>query len=145
MKAAALLTAALLAPPAPAQAWEFTPGLPCLLTHRDGDLDIRLTYDPTQPKYTITLTRTQPWPDADVFGLRFDGPAPISIGTDRHERDATGRSVTVTDTGFGNVLDGLQFNAQATVTLGALSVSFPLGGAEAPVAAFRACKLEAGT
>lgn len=134
----------MLASAAPAQAWEFTPGLPCRLHHTEGDIDVTLTFDPTQPLYSVTVTQPQPWPEADVFAMRFDGPAPLAIGTDRHQLDPTGRSVTVTDTGFGNVLNGLQFNDAATATLGDRSVSVSLEGAAEPVAAFRACEVEAG-
>lgn len=86
----------------------------------------------------------QPWPAADVFVMRFDGSAPLGIGTDRHQLDPTGRGVTVTDTGFGNVRNGLQFNDAAIATLGDRSVAISLAGAAAPVAAFRAWEVEAG-
>ena len=132
-----LLALILLA--APAQAWEFTPGLPCLLTHETEEARIELTYDPTRPLYTITLTRAEPWTEAPAFQMRFDGPQPRIIGTDRHRLSNGNRSLTVTDRGFGNVLDGLQFNRSATALTGDVALDIPLAGAAGPVAAFRAC------
>ena len=123
----------------PAQAWEFMPGIPCLLTHETAGAEIELTYDPTGPLYTVTVTRAERWPDAPVFSMRFDGANPISIGTSRHERTYGGLALSVTDTGFGNVLDGLQFNQTAHAIAGDVTVSFPLAGASEPVQAFRTC------
>ena len=79
-----------------------------------------MTYDPSQPEpYAISLTRPDdPWPATDSFGLRFDGPAALTIGTSRHQLSADGRTLTVSDTGFGNVLDGLALNGTATALAG---------------------------
>ena len=52
--------------------------------------------------------------------------------------DAAAR-LTVTDRGFGNVLDGLQFNEAATAFSGDTAVTVPLAGASEPVQAFRDC------
>jgi hypothetical protein len=139
-----VVVASMMLIPHHLQAWEFTPGLPCLLTHEENGVAFVLTYDPGTPLYTITVTHPDRWTEAPAFAMRFDGQMPIAIGTDRHEIDASGRSVSVTDSGFGNVLNGLQFNTTATATLGAQSVSVSLNGAEEQVAAFRACKVEAG-
>ena len=128
-----------LAIAAPAHAWEFTPGTPCLLTHETADVAIKLTYDPTQPLYSIALTKKTPFTPAPVFAMRFDGAMPISIATDRHQMSAGNLTVTATDSGFGNVLNGLQFNLTATATLGDQTITFPLNGAADPTAAFRAC------
>ena len=124
----------------PALAWDFTPGTPCLLTHDTPQAHVELTYDPTGPLYSITVTLPEPWPEAPSFGMRFDGPQGRVIGTDQHQLSNDGRSLTVTDRGFGNVLDGLQFNHTATAQSGDISVTFPLDGASEPVAAFRACE-----
>ena len=121
------------------QAWEFTPGSPCLLEHDSGQAQILLTYDPAQPLYSVTVRRAEPWPEAPTFGMRFDGPQGRVIGTDRHVLSADRRSLTVTDRGFGNVLDGLQFNHVTTAISGDVVVTFSLEGAAEPVAAFRAC------
>ncbi|MEL6409382.1 MAG: hypothetical protein AAFY09_00900 [Pseudomonadota bacterium] len=123
-----------------AHAWEFTPGIPCRLTHETARAGIELTYDPTGSLYTLTITRDAPWPDEDRFEMRFDGPRGLRIGTDRHALSNNGRSLSVADAGFGNVLDGLQFNDTATAITGDTEVTFPLAGASEPVAAFRACE-----
>ncbi len=134
----ALLALLLLA--TPAQAWDFTPTPVCTLFHDTPDLSIRVTYDPALPQpYAITLTRPKPWPATETFGLRFDGPAALSIGTSRHQLSADGRTLTVTDAGFGNVLDGLALNGTATAVAGDTLVPFDLGGARPAVEAFRAC------
>ena len=52
--------------------------------------------------------------------------------------------VTVKDSGFGNVLDGLEFNNTATAILGNEAVTFGLENAGPAVRAFRACTAGAG-
>lgn len=126
----------------PALTWEFTPGQPCRLTHETAQAKVELTHDPSQPLYTITITRDVPWPEAPVFSMRFDGPRAIGIGTDRHRLSAGNTGLTVSDTGFGNVLDGLQYNHTAWAMAGDVAIRFPLEGAAGPVAAFRACRGE---
>ncbi|MEM1353020.1 MAG: hypothetical protein AAGF27_11795 [Pseudomonadota bacterium] len=128
----------------PVAAWEFTPGLPCVLTHIEGGAEVELTHDPRAPLYSITIRTFAPWPDADVFGIRFDGPAGITITTDRHVISPDGRALTVTDRGFGNVLNGLQQNVTATALLGDRAVPFSLAGADAPVDKFRRCEATPG-
>lgn len=127
----------------PASAWEFTPGAICVLTHGEKGAWMRLTYDPTGPLYSITVTRTAPWQVGATFSMRFDGAYPLTITTDQQKISTDGTALTVTDTGFGNVLDGLQFNRSATAILGTDAVIFSLAGAFDPVAAFRVCA-EAG-
>jgi hypothetical protein len=111
---------ALLLIAAPVHAWDFTSVPVCTIAEDTADLSIRVTYDPSQPEpYAISLTRTDvPWPATDSFGLRFDGPAALTIGTARHQLSADGRTLTVSDTGFGNVLDGLALNGTATALAG---------------------------
>jgi len=123
----------------PTHAWEFSPGAPCLLTHAGAEARVTLTYDPTEPLYSITITRPVPWPEAPAFHMRFDGPQGRMIGTDLHSLSPDGHSLTVTDRGFGNVLDGLQYNHRAYAQTGDVVVSLSLEGASVPVAAFRAC------
>jgi hypothetical protein len=139
-RATSLVSSCLTLVATPVLGWTFTPGLPCLLTHETSQAQIELTYDPSEPLYSITITLNDPWPTAPSFGMRFDGPQGRVIGTDRHKLSNEGRSLTVTDRGFGNVLDGLQFNHTATAASGDIAVSFPLDGAADPVAAFRACE-----
>lgn len=123
----------------PATAWEFTAAPICTLTHTAPDIRVTVTYDVSIPEYAITLSNSTPWPDAATFALRFDGPAALTIGTDKHRRDNQNRSVTVTDRGFGNVLDGLQFNDSMTALLGDTAVTVSLDGAAGSVADFRSC------
>lgn len=127
--------------PTSLHAWEFTPGLPCRLSHATAEAAIELTYDPTQPLYTVTVTRSAPWPQTEGFQMHFDGPRARRIGTDRHRLSEDGRSLTVADVGFGNVLDGLQFNVSTTAIAGEVNVSFALDGIAESLAAFRACEL----
>ena len=125
----------------PGLAWDFTPGTPCRLTHETETARVELTFDPSAPLYSITVSQTAPLPDAPVFAMRFDGPVGLTISTNRHTLSGDGLSVTVEDVGFGNVLNGLQFNQTATALLGGSEIAFPLAGAAGPVAAFRACRV----
>jgi hypothetical protein len=102
---------------------------------------VAVTFDPrlAQP-YAIRITREDaPWPDAPAFAMRFEGARGMVIGTDRQVLSDGGRTLTVTDTGFGNVLDGLEFNRLATALAGEAAVPFPLDGAAPEVRAFRDC------
>ncbi|MEM1238066.1 MAG: hypothetical protein AAGI10_13945 [Pseudomonadota bacterium] len=122
----------------PAATWEFTPGLPCLLTHEEPGLEVTLTHDPTQPLYSITITRQAPWAAGDVFSIAFgNGP---TISTNRQEISDEGRSLTVSDRGFGNVIAGIAAGGTATATLGADSVSFSLADAAEPAFDYAACE-----
>ena len=124
----------------PAQAWDFIPTPVCTLFESRPDFSVRVTYDPAQPEpYAITLTRPEPWPESATFGLRFEGPRALTIGTDRHRLSPDGKSLTVTDRGFGNVLDGLEFNGTATALADATEVPFDLTDAAPAVREFRAC------
>ena len=134
----ALIFLVLLA--SPAHAWQAGyEGRICTLSHSGPAADVRLTYDPAGPLYTITVTTPDPWPEAPVFGIRFDGARALTITTDRHARDATGHSLTVTDRGFSNVLDGMEFNETATAFAGPARAPVDLTGAAPEVQAFRAC------
>ena len=121
----------------PALAWEAIPGPICVLTHSEPGAEVRVTYDPSGPLYSITVTGSEPWLGAPVFGITFTGPAGLTITTNRQQID--GASLTVSDSGFGNVLNGLQFNTTATAILGDQSVSVSLAGAAPEVEKFRAC------
>lgn len=126
---------------APAAAWEFTAGIPCVLHHDTGSAQMELTYDPRKPVYSITVTGSATLPDTRIFAMRFDGPDGLTISTNQHRFSANGTSVTVVDQGFGNVLNGLQVNQTATAILGDTEISFPLAGASDAVAAFRECRV----
>ncbi len=121
----------------PAHAWEFSPTPICTLTHSEGAVDVAVTYDHATALYAISVTGPDGWPAAQAFSIRFDGPRPNTISTTRHVVD--GQTLTVTDQGFGNVLDGLEFNSTATAFTQTAVVQVSLDGAQAPVQAFRAC------
>lgn len=124
----------------PAMAWEFTPDPICTLSHRGQDMTVKVTYDPMIEEYAIHLERDGGWPDASVFSLRFEGPSGQVISTDRHVvGEVSPETLTVRDRGFGNVLNGLEFNSRAVAVLDDLEVSVSLDGAAPAVAAFRAC------
>ena len=124
----------------PLHAWEFSATQICALTHATQEISVRVTYDPRVPEYTIALTRlASVWSDAPVFTLRFDGPHGKSISTTTHRLSEDGATLTVTDSGFGNVLDGLELNDSATALVGVTQVTFPLSGADTAVQAFRTC------
>jgi hypothetical protein len=132
------LSAALAA--TPAAAWQAgSDGRVCTLTHSAPEAEVLLTYDPAGPLYTITVTLPEPWPVHPVFAIAFEGGRALQIATDRHERSADGRSITVTDRGFGNVLDGLAQNRVAVIVQGPRAVPVSLAGAAPEVAIFRNC------
>jgi hypothetical protein len=124
----------------PAAAWEFSPVPVCTLTHATEEGSVTVTYDPRQPEpYAIRIERGAGWPVAPVFSIDYAGPRSLAISTTRHRLSGDGTVLTVTDEGFGNVLDGLEFNTTATAVLGDARVPFPLDGAAGPVQDFRAC------
>ena len=87
---------------------------------------------------TDTLPDSQ-WQNAPTFGMAFANDRPISIQTDRHTISPDGRSITVKDRGFGNVLNGLEFNARAYAILGDQTVGIDLEGIGPAMTAFRNC------
>lgn len=134
------LAFALACLPLPAAAWEFSATPVCTLTETTGDAEVTVTYDPSLPEYAITVTLTEgTWDAAPVFAIVFDGPRGLTISTDRHILSGDGRSLTVRDRGFGNVLNGLEFNLTATALSGATAVTLPLTDAAPAVRAFRDC------
>jgi hypothetical protein len=134
------LTIALLFFASPAAAWEFSAAPICTLTQTSDTAQITVTYDAVLPEYQITITLTDGvWPDNPAFGMAFAGDLPINIQTSRHQISPDGRSLTVTDSGFGNVLDGLQYNSRAYAISGDTTVTVPLDGIADAITAFRAC------
>lgn len=131
--------AILLLTAAPALAWEAKSGDICELVHDGENASVRVTYDPAVPEYAIAITPAAPWLGGPIFVMRFDGPRRNVIATDRHVLSGGGTSVTVTDRGFGNVLNGLEFNQTATALLGDQAVAVSLDGAAPAVREFRAC------
>ena len=124
----------------PAAAWELSPAPICTLTDTGDAGTLTVTYDASVPEYTITITLPDgQWSEAAGFAMAFAGNRPIGIQTDRHTRSADGRSLTVTDSGFGNVLDGLEFNTRAYATSGDTTVGFTLSGIGPAITDFRNC------
>lgn len=124
----------------PAAAWEFSASPICTLTDTSQSGEITVTYDPAITKYTVTVTLPDgTWPDAQTFGMAFANDRPISIQTDRHSVSPDGRSITVKDRGFGNVLNGLEFNKRAYAMLGDTTVGIDLTGIGPAITAFRDC------
>ena len=126
--------------PAPALAWEFRADPVCTLSHAAEAVQVVVTHDPMIGDYAIALTLTDSaWPAAPAFHITFAGGRALTIGTGRHALSDEGRTLTVRDTGFGNVLDGIEFNARALAWSGARGVEMGLEGAGPAVRAFRAC------
>lgn len=124
----------------PALAWEFTETSVCTVSHSDPQAEVVLTFDPATGVYDIAMTlEDDTWPEGSQFRILFEGPNTLAIGTDQQVISDDGRRLNVSDSGFGNVLDGVQFNDQMTAALGALSVVISLDGAAEPLAAFRLC------
>ncbi len=123
----------------PALAWEFTPGEVCELRHRESAAEVLITYDFAVPEYAIAVTLNGAWSPGSVFAIRFDGPRGMTISTDRHVISGDGKTLTVKDRGFGNVLNGIEFNETATALLNNQGIVVTLDGAGPAVRAFRAC------
>lgn len=128
----------------PAAAWEASrEGPVCLLTHKTDEAEVIVSHDATKTvPYAIDLTLEGGWKDGPVFAIRFDGLGPRTITTDRHTLD--GNTLTVTDTGFGNVLDGIAQNFVALATTGETALVIPLEGAAPEVEEFKACAANLG-
>ncbi|MBO9474200.1 hypothetical protein J7413_11680 [Shimia sp. R10_1] len=124
----------------PASAWEAATGETCTLTHETSDAHIHLTYDPTKPLYTLAITRkSDPWQQAPWFAMRFLGPNEITITTPEHALSDNSQTLNVADSGFGNVLNGLQLNDTALAFTEAQTVGVSLIGAAPEVQKFRDC------
>ena len=123
-----------------AAAWQAgSDGLLCTLTHEEDGAQVLLTYDPSGPVYSLTVTTPEPWFDHPTFGIAFLGGQALTITTDRHSLSGDDRSLTVTDSGFGNVLDGLAQNRTAIMVAGPSMVQVSLDGAAPEVEIFRTC------
>ena len=138
MRTLSLFAVALLASAHIASAWEARYSDICEIVHSGPEGDVRVTYDPFDKLYGITITTPEPWPGGTEFAIRY-GETGLRIATNRHVLSEGWRALTVTDPGFGNVLHGLETARTATATLGGTDATFDLTGAPAAVAAFRAC------
>ena len=138
---------AFLALSSPVFAWEATrDGIVCRLSHETGTGAVLVSHDPRKPQpYAIQLRQLAgKWQDNPIFAIRFDGPGRLTITTDRHRLLDDNAELIVADSGFENVLRGLEANLVATAMLGNQALAFPLSGAAPEVARFRACALGAG-
>ncbi len=133
-----ILTAlALLANPA--AAWDFTPLPICTVAQSDQPVAVTMTFDPATALYALTLTKDTPWPNAPTFSIQFIGPQSLTISTGQHLLSNGNRTLSVSDRGFGNVINGLQFNTAAIAIIGGETHAFSLTGAAIPVEQFRNC------
>lgn len=137
MKRLALIFALLATP---ASAWEFRAEPLCTLQHATDMARIAVTYDPSARVYAIDLTLDDgQWIADPAFHIAFLGGRSLTIGTGRHQLSEDGRTLTVRDRGFGNVLDGLEYNSGARAWSGARTILADLDGAADAVRAFRRC------
>ncbi|WP_375265889.1 excinuclease ABC subunit B [Planktotalea sp.] len=118
-----------------ADAWEFSPSPICTVTDNGSDTDLKLTYDGAL--YTLELTHPEGWTNAEIFAIRFAPNGPF-IQTTLHQ--ITGSTLSVSDTGFGNVLTGLQNNVIAQALLGETIHEIALDGAFDPVEKLKNCE-----
>jgi hypothetical protein len=134
------LASALVFAASQASAWQFTPIPVCTLSHETAEASLAITFDPGQTEpYAMTITVARAWHDTDVFSLRFDGARGMTISTDRHRISPDARTLSVTDRGFGNVLNGLEYNTRATALSGDTALAFSLADAAPEVRKFRDC------
>ncbi|MEL6573143.1 MAG: hypothetical protein AAFQ64_15890, partial [Pseudomonadota bacterium] len=119
--------------------WTFAETEVCTLTHVEDSTEVTVVYDPATGTYTISVTTAVEWADSPVFRLRFDGPNALTIGTDQHTLSNDRRSLSVSDSGFGNVLAGIGRNLQMTALNGDQSVTVSTTDAADPVADFTTC------
>lgn len=129
----------LLLTTSPTLAWEARSGPVCELIHNGESASVHVTYNQAVREYSIAITPDRPWSQGPVFAMRFEGTLNTTITTNRHVISDGGETLTVTDSGFGNVLNGLEFNSTATALLGDQSVVVTLNGAAPAVRDFRAC------
>ncbi|MEO1457704.1 MAG: excinuclease ABC subunit B [Pseudomonadota bacterium] len=121
-----------------AAAWEFSPSPLCTLSHQSDRTHLEITYDPGIPEYRMSLDLLAgQWTSSKTFGMTFRGGRTHTIRTDRHEIDE--KTLMVSDTGFGNVLDGLEFNAIAIAFTTSQSELVSLASAAPAVRKFRRC------
>ena len=113
----------------------------CLLSHETSTAEVVVSHDPRQPQpYAIRITRLDgPWLGGAVFSIDFQGAGALTISTDRHKLSDGNATLMVADSGFGNVLRGLEANETALAVLDDQSVALPLSGAAPEVEKFRTC------
>lgn len=127
----------------PAFAWEFTSGAVCTLSDSTDAAQIILTYDPALPRYTVSVTGQAAWPEKGIFAMAFANTRPALIQTTRYTLSDDGKTLTVADSGFGNVLNGLEFGEAIRASVGEAFADFTSQGISGPMAAFWACDVAA--
>lgn len=125
--------------PLPATAWEFSPTPLCTLSHAIADAAVVITYDQSVPLYTLRLTRTDGTWAEGAFTIEFIDGSPPQIGTVQQTISSDGKTLTVSDRGFGNVLDGLGTGRSARMTVAGTGPTFSLDDVDPALTAFRAC------
>ncbi len=125
----------------PAFAWDFASSPVCTLSHQTDKANLTISYDArSDAPYAIEITQGEAvWKPGPVFMMGFDGPRRSMITTDRHRLGASGKSLTVKDQGFGNLLDGIEHNYVALARSGETSLVFSLTGAASAVRRFKVC------
>lgn len=136
--------ALLLAVSTPVSAWEFEPlskgKWRCALTHEAQGATWQVLYDPRAPEYALEITLDDAtWPSAPAFFLEFTGGAAARLSTNRQSISQDRRTLTVTDSGFSNVLSGLGANTAASAVFGNRLERADLYGIKEPLADFVAC------
>ena len=136
-----LFTVLAICTATPSFAWDFTAVPVCTIAHQTTQARVVVTYDPRQSlPYAIAIQqRNGTWTDTSPFRMRFDGSKSFTITTDRHRLTKDQTAVTASDTGFDNVLLGLESNVMALAILGDISMPIPLIGAREAVQKFRDC------
>lgn len=127
----------------PALAWDFTSGQICTLSDATDTAEIILTFDPALPRYTLSVTADTAWPTGGTFMMTFANTRPAKIQTDRYVLSVDGMTLSVSDSGFGNVLNGLEFGGQIRAAVGDQLVELTSGGIAAPMEAFKNCGVAA--
>lgn len=121
-----------------AAAWEFTPHPICKLSNASDTASVEITFDPVISEYRMTIgLADKSWAASERFGITFRGERPLTIGTERHR--IQGKDLSVADTGFGNVLNGLEFNDFAIAFTTKQTLQLSLHGAAPRVQEFRKC------
>lgn len=135
-----LLAFLLLIPSLVSASWRFDETTACVITGETPETVVVVIHDYQAGRYTIAVSQTgQTWTPGPDLSIAFQGGRELVIGTDQHFLSDEGDVLMVTDRGFGNVLDGMQFNQRMTINTGEHIVKIDLNGAAAAVAEFRDC------
>ncbi|MEM1160702.1 MAG: hypothetical protein AAGJ28_07195 [Pseudomonadota bacterium] len=99
---------------------------------------MKIVHDPAASQYRMAVRLTSgTWSESPSFGISFRGGRELTIGTDRHR--IAGDTLSVADTGFDNVLNGLEFNLVAIAFTTDQTLQLSLAGAAEEVRKFKSC------